>query len=78
MRKSENVRSKLCTLLGLQLNCNETVVLGLAKDTTQPISDVAPMNETQINETQFNEVEPDQIQSETEPQPITEEEKKDQ
>lgn len=54
------------------------MVLGLAKDTTQPISDVAPMNETKINETQFNEVEPDQIQSETEPQPITEEEKKDQ
>lgn len=28
MRKSDNVRSKLCALLGLQLNCNEVVNLG--------------------------------------------------
>ena len=34
LRKSDNVRNKLCALLGLQLNCNEIVNLGCSASET--------------------------------------------
>lgn len=40
MRRSENVRNNLCALLGLQLNCNETVILGTLKETVPTLVEV--------------------------------------
>ncbi|EFX79801.1 hypothetical protein DAPPUDRAFT_212348 [Daphnia pulex] len=75
LRKSDNVRGKLCALLGLQLNCNEVVDLGcpgseifLPAETSFP-SEPVPLP----SEMPFQSEETDPIQLET-----TEIEKKDQ
>jgi hypothetical protein len=81
LRKSDNVRGKLCALLGLQLNCNEVVDLGcpgseiLPAETSFP-SEPVPLPSEIVplpSEMPFQSEETDPIQLET-----TEIEKKDQ